>query len=461
MTPQRYDLAITGGDVVLDGGEPTRVDIGVVDGRIATLTDQPIDADEQLDATGRIVLPGVVDEHFHVFRGYPWETYENATRAAAKGGVTTVVDMPLDQPTTVTAAALEDKLAAIEHACHVDYATFGGYLPEDPDEMTAMAAAGAGCFKLFTGGVAPPGMYPGVDDGQLLDALRRAAALGLTTTVHCENAGIVDFETARLQGEGRTDMAAWDDARPWFAEVAAAHTVALLAKVTGARVVIAHASSPQTVEMVAAMRRQGADVWSETCHHYLCSTKDDARKDGRLKWNPPTREADQVARLWELVKSGDVHAIGTDHAPLPNVAGADVWDQLPGAGNAVEIVLPVFATDAIHTHGLTFGRVAELMSATPAKLFGLYPRKGAIRIGSDADLVVVDPDGSKVLDAAELEYHQQEKWSPFHGRTLRVLPLHTVLRGRVIVRDGEVLGTPGDGVHLRPEPSTAAVPTPS
>jgi len=455
MSAERYDLVVSGADVVLPDGTLQRLEIGVADGRVATLTDRPIDGEERIDASGKVVLPGVVDEHFHVFRGYPWETYEGATRAAAKGGVTTVVDMPLDRPPTLTAALLREKLDAIAGACHVDYAVYGGYLPDDPGEMEAMAEAGASCFKLFTGGVAPPGMYPGVDDGQALDALRRAAALGATVTVHCESAGIVDFETARLQAEGRTDLAAWDDARPWFGELAAAQTIALLAQVTGARVVIAHVSSPQTLEMIAARRAAGADVWAETCHHYLCSTKDDARRDGRLKWNPPTREAGEVERMWRLLADGKVATIASDHAPLPNVPGADVWGQVPGAGNAVEIMLPIFATDAIHRHGLSFGKVAELMCATPARLFGLYPRKGAIAVGSDADLVVVEPDGEKRLDAAELEYHEQERWSPFDGRTLRVFPLHTVLRGRVIVRDGVVLGAPGDGVHLRPAPVAA------
>ena len=205
------------------------------DGRIAAIAAGGIEAERTLDATGLVVLPGLIDEHFHVFRGYPWETYENATRAAIKGGVTSVVDMPLDKPPTLTAERLREKLDAIAGACHVDYACFGGYLAEDPDEMARMAEAGASAFKLFTGGVAPPGMYPGVDDGQLLDALRRAAALGRPTTVHSENPDMVDFETARLQAEGRNDLGAWDDARPWFSETAAAQTVALAARAAPVR----------------------------------------------------------------------------------------------------------------------------------------------------------------------------------------------------------------------------------
>jgi allantoinase len=443
-----HDLAIIGSDVVLADGQPARVNLGLRDGRIATITAGPVDADETLDATGLVALPGLVDEHFHVFRGYPWETYEGATRAALKGGVTTVVDMPLDQPPTLTAASLREKLDAIRDACHVDYACFGGYLESDPDEMAAMAAEGAAAFKLFTGGVAPPGMYPGVDDGQLLDALRRAKALGRTTTVHAENAPLVDFETARLMAEGRTDLGAWDDARPWFSEMAAAQTVALVAEVTGARTVIAHVSSPQTVDAIEVCRRRGADVWVETCHHYLCSTKEEALEDPRLKWNPPTREAAAVDELWRHLREGRIHTIGSDHAPLPKDAGADVWTLAPGAGNAVEIMFPVFATQAIHERDISFGRVAEVMATTPAKLFGLYPRKGVIAIGADADLAIVEPDGRRTLDARELEYHEQEKWSPFDGMELRVFPRYTVQGGRVAFAEGEVTGKPGDGTYL-------------
>jgi len=443
----QHDLAIVGGDVVL-GGDVAKVNIGVRGGRVSLITDAAIDAARTVDATGLTVMPGVIDEHFHVFYGYGWETYENATRAAAKGGVTTVVDMPLDRPPTLTVATLRAKLGAIAGSCHVDHASFGGYLEDDPDEMAAMADAGVAAYKLFTGGVAPPGMYPGVDDGQALDALRRAAALGRTTTIHCENAAVVDFETRRLMAAGRRDPAAWDEARPWFGEVLAAQAIAALAGVAGARAVIAHVSSPQTVEAVAHARRGGADVWVETCHHYLCTSKEVAGSDLRQKWNPPTRDRRSVEALWRLLADGHVHTVASDHAPLPKGAATDVWDQVPGSGNGVEIFFPLFATEALHERGIGLARIAELVSTTPARLFGLHPRKGTIAVGADADLAIVETNGRRTLDARELEYHDQEPWSPFDGRELRVYPIYTVLRGAVIYAEGEVLGAPGDGRHI-------------
>lgn len=451
------DLAITGGQVVI-GGDVVEVNIGVSDGRTSRLTDGPIEAAETIDARGLTVMPGIIDQHFHCFHGYGWESYENATRGAAKGGVTTIVDMPLDRPPSLTAAALSMKLRRIADSCHVDHAAFGGYLADDPDEMVAMAELGVAAFKLFTGAVAPPGMYPGVDEGEALDALRRAASLGRTTTVHCENAAIVDFETARVMAEGRTDVAAWDEARPWFSEVAAAQTIALLAQVAGARVVIAHASSPQTVEAVTAARQHGADAWAEVCHHYLCTTLEKMGGDLRQKWNPPTRSAASVDWMWQQVRDGQIHAVASDHAPLPKGGATNIWDQQPGAGNGVEIFFPLFATEALHRREVPIARVAEMVSAAPAHIFRLAPRKGAIAVGADADFAVVETNGHRTLDASTLEYHEQERWSPFHGAELRVFPIYTVLRGKVIYADGEVRGAPGDGQYLTVPSEMGAAP---
>lgn len=441
------DRVVSGGDVVLADGTVVRTDIGIRDGRIAELG-QGLDADERLDVTGLTVLPGLVDGHFHVFWGYGWETYAGASRAAAKGGITTVVDMPLDKPPTLSAPLLERKVAAVGGEMHVDWAAFGGYDPDNPETIEGLAAAGAVACKLFTGGVAPAGMYPGVDAGQMLDAMRRCREAGLTVVVHSEESSIVEHETARLRGTGRMDIAAWDEARPWFAEVAAVQHVALLSQVTGARAVIAHVTSHQAVEAVAAARAQGADVWVETCPHYLCMSLEEMAGDTRLKWNPPSRDRASVDRLWEMVAAGAVHTVASDHAPTGKTPGADIWTQFPGAGNGLEGMLPLVATEALR-RGIPLARVAELTSTVPARLFGLHQRKGSIAVGADADLCIVETNGRRTIDAAELEYHEQERWSPFHGREVTVYPVYTVLRGKTIFAEGEVVGAPGDGVFLR------------
>jgi len=441
-----HELALINGTVVTTGNGIQRVNIGVRDGRVETLTDDPIDADEVLDVEGLTVLPGLIDEHVHGFYGYNWETYQGATRAAAKGGVTTIVDMPFDRPPTLTADALREKLEAIKSECFVDYAAFGGYLEDDPGEMAAMADAGVVAYKLFPEGLTPPDIvYPGVRGGQTLDAMRRARKEDLTVVIHCEDASIVEVETARLKSEGRSDPGAWDEARPWFSELDAVQQVSLLAEVTGCRSVIAHTPSPQSVTHVSHARARGADVWIETCPHYLCLTKEKMAADTRLKWNPPSRDAASVEELWRLLKEGHIHTIATDHAPLPKVAGADIWTQAPGVGNGLEVMLCVVATEALHRRGVSLPQIVDLTSTTPARLFGLFPRKGTIAIGSDADFAVIETDGRRQIDARDLEYHRQEKWSPFDGWEVRVYPVYTVVRGNVIYAEGEIVGQPGYG----------------
>jgi allantoinase len=428
------------------------VNVGVRDGKIATITDQAIDGDEALDVAGLTILPGLIDEHFHTWWGYEWDTHENSTRAAAKGGITTLVEMPLDRPLTLSAAALRAKLDQVGGDYHVDYAAFGGYLEENPDEMAAMADAGVVAFKLFTGATAPPGVFPGVDSAQMLDALRRAHDLAIPVVVHAENAAIVAFETARLQDEGRNDPRAWDEARPWFAELEATERTCLLAEATGCRTIIAHVPSPRAVRAIAAARQRGADVWTETCTHQLCLTQDDMAQDTRLKWNPPTRDRASVEELWQLLADGHVHTIGSDHAPLPKTPGADIWNQNPGAGNAVETMFPVFATEALHERDVPLARIVDLLSTMPAKLFGLYPRKGAIQVGTDADFTVIETDGRRTLDARELEFiPSQERWSPFDGRELRVFPQYTIVRGKTVFAEGTVVGDRGHGEFLTPQ----------
>ena len=223
-----HDLALVNGHAVLPGGLVERVNIGVRDGKIATLTDTPIDADETLDVEGLTVLPGLVDEHFHVFRGYGWETYPGATRAAAKGGITTVVDMPLDKPPTLTAAALREKLtrsaASVTWTTQPSAATSRAtrtrsrrWPPRAPSPSSSSPAASLRRACI-----------PGVTAGQMLDAMRRIKTERRTVVVHSENAPIVDFETDRLKAEGRDDVAAWDEARPWFSELEAVQRVVAL-----------------------------------------------------------------------------------------------------------------------------------------------------------------------------------------------------------------------------------------
>lgn len=457
-----HDFAIINGQAVLPGGAIESVNIGARGGKIVTITSDHIDADEVVDAAGKYVIPGVVDEHYHSWWGYGVETHEISSRAAAKGGVTTLVEMPLDDPPTITRSRLEAKLAQVGDQYHVDFAAIGGYYAEDPEEVHAMADAGVVAYKIFTGDVAPPGMFPGTSDAELLDLMRRIKSENLTLLAHCENSGIVCCESARVRAEGRGDAKAWDDARPWFAEVDAVQRVAIMAKVTGARVVVVHVATPEAVDVIAQARREGADIWAETLPHQLCLNQEAMGDDTRLKWNPPTRQRSAVDRLWSQLQAGDIHCIGSDHAPLPKFEGADIWAQSPGAGNVLETMLPIVATEAMYGRGIGLAALVEVFSSTPAKILGLHPRKGAIQIGSDADLVVLETEGSRIIDAQQLEfYNQSAKWSPYDGREVKVYPLCTVVRGKIVYRDGEVVGPLGHGTYLTTNDALSATLEPA
>jgi dihydroorotase-like cyclic amidohydrolase len=279
--------------------------------------------------------------------------------------------------------------------------------------------------------------------------MKRAAELGRLVVVHAESDSIVELESQRLRREGRTDPGAWDEARPWFSELEAVQSVALISKVADCRTLIAHVPSPQVIEEVRAARRKGVPIWAESCTHQLCLTKEDLARDTRLKWNPPTRSRAAVDGMWQFLLQGDVHCIGSDHAPLPKIPDADIWTQNPGIGNGVETMFPVFATSALHGRHVPLATIVDLFCTRPATLFGLYPRKGAIAIGADADFTVVELNGNRTLNTTDLEWHHpDERWSPYEGRQLRVYPVYTVVRGATVFAEGEVIGEPGYGQYV-------------
>lgn len=444
----KYDLAIVNGDVVFPDGSIATANIGIIGEKIASISSLPLDAEKTINASGKTVIPGLVDQHFHCWWGFDVETHEIATRAAARGGVTTLIEMPLDKPATLSSELFRVKMAKVGNQYHVDYALIGGYDPERPEEVHSMVRDGAVAIKIFTGDVAPPGMFPGTSDAALMDLMRRVKKDGVVLMAHCENAGIVAAETARVKAEGKTGPAAWDEARPAFAEIEAVQRMVTLAKATGAKVIVVHISTPEAVDIVTAAREEGVDIWAETLPHQLCLDLDSAGDDTRLKWNPPPRRRRAVDGLWTRLAAGHIHSVASDHAPLTKIDGADIWNQGPGAGNVLETMLPVVATEAAD-RGLDIAVLVRAMSATPAKIMGLYPKKGAIQVGADADLVVLETNGHRVIDGQALEFfNQNAKWSPYDGRVVRVYPEKTILRGTVIYEDGEVVGPLGYGRYI-------------
>jgi allantoinase len=442
------DLVIRGRRVVTaQGVRPAAVHVagGVID-RVAGYDDAA--GNPVVEVGDAVVLPGLVDTHVHVNDPgrADWEGFEHATQAAAAGGVTTVVDMPLNSlPPTTTVAGLEAKLAAAAGRCHVDTAFWGGIVPGNLGELPDLVAAGVlGCKAfLVDSGVEE---FPRVGLAELeaaMGALRTAAAV---TLVHAEAPGPTEAAAAAVERSGadRRRYRTWLDSRPDRAETEAVAAVAELAGRTGARAHVVHLSSAEALEPLRAARRAGARVSAETCPHYLSLAAEDI-PDGATehKCAPPVRGAANRERLWAALAEGTIATVASDHSPCPpDRKRLEDGDFLAAWGGiaSLQLALPVVWT-AARARGHTLVDLARWMSAAPARLAGLDGRKGAIAAGRDADLVVFDPDATFRVDPASL--HHRHPVTPYAGRMLHGVVLETWLRGRKVQDRGRFAAPAG------------------
>jgi allantoinase len=431
------DLVIRGRRVVTaEGVRPAAVHVagGVID-RVAGHDDAA--ADQVVEVGDAVVLPGLVDTHVHVNDPgrADWEGFEHATRAAAAGGVTTVVDMPLNSlPPTTTVAALEAKLAAAAGRYHVDTAFWGGIVPGNLGELPDLVAAGVlGCKAfLVDSGVEE---FPRVGVAELEAAMGTLRAAGAPTLVHAEAPGPIEAAAAAVERSGadRRAYRTWLDSRPDRAETEAVAAVAELAGRSGARAHIVHLSSAEALAPLRAAGRAGARVSAETCPHYLTLAAEEI-PDGATehKCAPPVRGAANRERLWAALADGSIATVASDHSPCsPDRKHLDDGDFLAAWGGiaSLQLALPLVWT-AARARGHTLVDLARWMAAAPARLAGLDGRKGAIAAGRDADLVVFDPDAAFRVDPASL--HHRHPVTPYAGRMLHGVVLETWLRGRMV-----------------------------
>lgn len=452
---KRVDLVVRDGTVVTESGVHA-ADIAVRDGRIVALSahgELRHDADEQIDARGLHIFPGGVDPHVHFGdQGQAeFEDFETGTRAAAAGGITTVLDMPLNLPPTMDAATFAARRDAVAPRAMVDFGLWGGLVPGNRAELAPMSALGAIAFKAFTCEAAD---WFRVEDGDLLEGMREAARLGLPAGVHCENEAITRDLRARLRATGRRDLRAHHESRPEVAEWEAIARVALLARVAGARAQIVHISTGEGVDAVWAARRAGAAVHAEVTMHHLTLNEEDGVRLGTIaKCAPPLRPRRQVEALWRRVHDGKVHNIGSDHSPATaaqkDLAAREHWD-VPDGITGVQVIAPLLLSEGVHRRGLPLERVAALLATNAARTFGLYPRKGTIQVGSDADLMIADLHARWTLREEDLLY--KCPWSPHVGWEVTGRMVRTVLRGQTVFRDGEIVASPGTGAFLHPAP---------
>jgi allantoinase len=437
--------------VLPDGMRPAT--IIVENGRITSVTSgtstsgpqalKPLSPQATLiDAGNAVVMPGLIDSHVHINDPgrADWEGFDTATHAAAAGGITTLVDMPLNSiPSTTTVAALDAKRRAAAGRCRVDVGFWGGVVPGNAREIEPLARAGVLGFKCF---LSPSGVdeFDHVSEADLREAMPIVASTGLPLLVHAEWPALLREPDRRADPRR---YSTWLDSRPATAEQAAIDLLIELSTRTSARVHIVHLASADALASIGGARARGAPVTVETCPHYLTFCAEDvADGDTALKCAPPIREREHRERLWRGLADGDIDLVATDHSPAP-VALKHIEDgnfiEAWGGIASLQISLPVVWTGAA-ARGIPIERLAQWMSAAPARLAGLDRRKGAIAPGYDADLVIVDPDRELTVDASRL-YHRHAV-TPYDGARLRGVVMATMLRGEMVFEHGACVGSP-------------------
>lgn len=437
-----FDLVVRNALVVTGSGR-YHADIAMSDGVFSAIA-SPGGLDpgkaEIYDASGKVVMPGVIDGHVH-FRqpGLEYkEDFMTGSRAAVHGGVTTVCDMPNTIPPTSTAQRFAEKRKLADDASYCDIGLYGLVGQENLDDLVPLVESGVIAFKCFLGETV--GKIPPPGDGVLVDALRTLAPYGVRVCFHAENDAILQHGIRKEKAAGRTDHLAHVDSRPILCEIEAIDRVGLFAGETGAKVHISHLSSLDGLRHIQQWRALGVDMTTESAAHYcFLAAEEMASLGARMRMNPPVRYAGHGPGLLDAIADGRIDAIATDHSPhvKDEKLKQDCWDAISGFAG-VEVSLRLFLTYGVSAGKMTLEQLARATSEGPARVWGLHPRKGAIALGSDADLTVVDVDAEGVIDEDQL--HGKNNVTPFHGRRTRGKAVTTIVRGRIVVRDGELTG---------------------
>jgi dihydroorotase len=437
----KVDLVVKNGWLVTP--EATlRAGVAISGGKIVAIArDEELpEGKEVIDVKGNHILPGLIDGHVH-FRDPGLnhkEDFGTGSMAAACGGITCVIDMPNTKPPCANVAAVKEKKEIAESKSWVDFGIIGVIVEGNIDQIVPMAEAGVVGFKIFMGETI--GAIPAPDDGEILDGLSYVAKVKRRVGVHAENNQIMQYLIKKLKAAGRTDPLAHVETRPNIAEAESISRVILFAEATGAKIHIYHMSSKEGVNLVKAGKERGVDVTAETGPHYLLLEDKDMSKLGSiLKMNPPVRSKENAERLWWGLLNGYVDCIATDHSPhtVEEKVNANIWSAIAGFAG-VETSVPLMLTQ-VNAGKLTLNQYVKLASENPARVWDMYPQKGLLRIGSDGDLTIVDMKKEGVLKSENL--HSKTKVTPFDGWKVKGMPIYTIVRGNVVMKDGKLVGT--------------------
>jgi dihydroorotase len=442
------DLIVKNGTIV----SPTvsyRGHVLIEDGKVVEikLRDDLPAAKKVIDASGLYVLPGLIDPHVH-FRvpGLAYkEDFDTGSQAAAAGGITTIIDMPNVVPPTSDVEGFLAKVACAKGRSYVDYGIYGVIIEGNSGQILPLAEAGVVGYKIFLGETV--GNIPAPQDGEIIDAWRIVSRTGLRCGVHAEDNGIILYLRRKLQDQGRKDPLAHLESRPPIAEAEAISRAILFAREAKSRLMIYHMSAAEGVELVRRGKESGVDVMGETCPHYLIMEGEDMvrmRLGSLLKMNPPVRSREHADALWRGLLDGTIEVIGTDHSPhtpeekMANHPMGDIWQAIPGCAG-VETNVPLMLTQ-VNAGRLSLNHYVKVQAEGPARAWNLWPRKGHLGHGADGDITIVDLRKEGTIDKDRL--HSKSKVTPFHGFHVKGLPVYTIVRGNVVMENGELLGRP-------------------
>ncbi|MGD0133643.1 MAG: dihydropyrimidinase [Bryobacteraceae bacterium] len=434
-------------DVLIDGATVTEVRAGI----------SP-DGHEQLDASGMLLLPGGIDAHTHLDMPFGGTTssddFETGTRAAAIGGTTTIVDFAIQARGTKMRDALDTWWKKAESKACIDYGLhmIVTDLPEAGlEDMDDMVREGVASFKLFMA-------YPNVlmvDDATIFRALQQTSKNGALICMHAENGSVIDVMVRQALAEGKTAPIYHALTRPTLAEAEAVHRAIALAEMAGVPIYIVHLSSEDALNQVREARDRGLPAFAETCPQYLLLSIDDMNRPGfesaKYVFTPPLREKQNLPKLWDGLKSDNLQVVSTDHCPFcfedQKALGKDDFTKIPNGGPGIENRLQL-----LHHYGVTAGKISlnrfvEIVSTAPARIFGMYPKKGTIAAGSDADIVVWDPKAEHLISAKT--HHMRVDYSMFEGFKVTGNARQVFSRGELIVDKGQYVGRAGRGQYLR------------
>ena len=444
----KADLVIRNGWVVTPEAT-AKGGVAISNGKFVAIgTDETLpDGKEVLDAGGHHILPGIIDAHVH-FRD-PGVTHKEdfgtGSTAAVCGGVTTIVDMPNQLPPTENAeqVGVKKKIGETKSLC--DFAVLGVVHQTNADDIIPMAKAGAIGYKIFFGETI--GNLPFPDDGMCIEVFSNITKSRVPVCVHAENRQIQHYWTNKLKAEGKNDPIYWESSRPYLCEAESVSHLIFLAENFGTMLHIVHASSKQAAQMVKDAKARGLRVTAETCPHYLLREGDEMAKVGPLlKMNPPVRSREHGEALWHGLLNGYIDMIATDHAPHTfEEKGCDrhgkmtkpaIWECISGFCG-VETAVPVMLTE-VNKGRMTLNHYVKVASENPARVWQMYPKKGAIRLGSDGDVTIVNMHKESTIDGDKL--HSKNTPTPWHGWKVKGMPIYTVVRGHVQMKNGEPVG---------------------